>query len=168
MLHLFSGAAAAVTLAPNTEFTIFPSSPSLGGSWFTTFQFTVEANTTAELTVVDMCHGGDQYEIFNFGSSLGFTTPIGSFTSNCLLSPTQAETIALPDPRWGEAIFNLGPGTYDISGVTTVDGGPGANRAAIRLDVEELPTVIPEPSTLLGLGLALGLGALSLNRKQKK
>ena len=34
--------------------------------------------------------------------------------------------------------------------------------------VEELPTVIPEPSTLLGLGLALGLGALSLNRKQKK
>lgn len=159
MLSMSWTNAIAIPLIPNTGFTIFPSSPSLGGNWFTTFQFTLA--TPGILTIVDMCHGGDAYEIFNFGSSLGTTSTAGSFTSTCLLTPTAAETIAIPDTRWDEAVFNLSAGTYDISGVTTIDGGPGANRAAIKLEALQVPE--PTTLTLMGLGLA-GIGYRRRNR----
>ena len=157
--------AKATPLTLDAGWTIFPSSPSLNGSWSTTFDFTIGTNAT--LTVIDMCHGGDQYEVFNFGSSLGFTSPVGSFTGTCLLTPTQADNAFNNPTNWGSATFDLGPGTYQISGITTIDGGPGANRAAIRLDAVDTAST-PEPASILGLAAIAGIGFATRRKLAEK
>ena len=151
---------AAVPLDIDTGWVVFSSGPLLGNSWADTFEFTLSAQ--AELKSVDMCTGGDAYDILNFGVSIGTTTQTGSSAgTSCLLTAGEADA-AFAAPQWDTATFLLGPGSYRIGGTTIVDGSAGPNRAAIRLDTAPVP--VPASILLLGFGMA---SFVAVGRKRK-
>ncbi|MEX2491716.1 MAG: hypothetical protein WD425_08130 [Nitrospirales bacterium] len=115
------------------QWRVFVSSPEKDGPWNTMWTFTLSAH--AELTIVDLVTGGDRYQVFNGDTFLGETSP-GHFKNTG--GPVEAfitlnPNLALPDPDFGHITIRLAPGFYRIAGRTSLVGGPGANRAAIRL-----------------------------------
>jgi hypothetical protein len=110
----------------------FATSPEQNGTWSTIWTFTLLAN--AELTVVDLVTGGDRYKVFNGDKLLGETSP-GHFknTGGPADFITLNPSLALPDPDFGHITIQLAPGSYRILGRSSMVGGRGANRAAIRL-----------------------------------
>jgi hypothetical protein len=123
------------------QWRVFVSSTEKDGTWNTIWAFTLLAH--AELTVVDLVTGGDRYKVFNGNKFLGETSP-GHFKNTggpvrdfITLNPD----LALPDPDFGHITIPLAPGSYRISGRTSLVGGPGANRVAIRL----VPRFPPKP-----------------------
>jgi hypothetical protein len=111
------------------------------------FSFTLTG--AADLTVVDGGFAGDQFQVFNNGTALGFTSvPTNSY-------PTSVVTnfdAALANSNYSSAVYHLGAGTYDITGLlslsTFVAGSPlNATVGAVSL------TAVPVPAAL-GLFLA--------------
>ena len=110
----------------------------------------------AKLTVVDGGFAGDQFQVFDNGTSLGFTSnPANNY-------PTSVATdfdAALVNPLYSSAVFYLAAGQHDITGFlsasATVNSIPlNATVGAVSL------SSVPEPSTF-GLLLA-GSGLISI------
>ena len=102
----------------------------------------------ASLTVTDAFLAGDQFEVFDFGISLGLTsTPIG--VGDCGDDPVPC----LADPNISKGVFFLAPGNHMISIAVLADGlGSG------YLNVS---TIVPEPQgiALFGLGVIAAAGS---------
>ncbi len=79
--------------------------------------FTFTLTDPANLTVVDGGFAGDQFQVFNNGTALGYT----SVATNSY--PTSVGTnfdAALSDTTYSSAVFHLGAGSYNITGLLTV------------------------------------------------
>ncbi len=111
---------------------------------------------SATLIVLDLFLSFDEFAISNFGSLLGNTSAstVGGSCSSDI-------TCALGDSSYSRGLFNLGPGSYSITG-TQIAGQGGAGAFIIQ------PSAVPIPAAgglLLGaLGL-LGVGRLRKSRK---
>jgi hypothetical protein len=112
--------------------------------------FTFTLSGSADLTVVDGGFAGDQFQVFNNGNVLGFT----SVATNTY--PTSVGTdfdAALADSNYSRAVYHLGAGSYDITGLlstSAVDNSSApfnATVGAVSL------TAVPVPAAL-GLFLA--------------
>jgi hypothetical protein len=78
------------------------------------FEFTL--TTQGILIVTDAYYAGDQFEVFNYGTSLGTTSPVLPDSTINEPDPDRASA----DPRWSSAFFILDPGSYSITGISLV------------------------------------------------
>ena len=112
------------------------------------FKFTLL--DSADLTVVDGGFAGDKFQVFNNGTALGYT----SVATNTY--PTSVGTnfdAVLIDPVYSSAVFHLGAGTYDITGLLSVSSVDDTS-TAINATVGAVSlTAVPVPAAL-GLFLA--------------
>jgi hypothetical protein len=147
---------AAVTLVPNSgwlKFSFGDVGSSRSGEPYT---FTLSNDST--LKVTDAYRTGDRFQIFNSGSSLGFTSlPIAS-----AVDARDDYDLSYSDARWSSGTWVLGAGSYSITGLTTVSpfgGGDGA--LMVSSGVPGVP--IPAAGLMLLTGLA---GFAGLRRKR--
>lgn len=117
--------------------------------------FTLSAPGT--LTFLDLFNSTDQFEIFNFGASLGLTSVPTLGGGGC----GNDIACALANLDYSRGIFNLAAGSYSITGTQTLgDAGAGVFRVAAA--------TVPEPGSMLLLVLGLGLaGGLLLVRRRR-
>ena len=110
--------------------------------------WTFTCATTCELTVTDGFQAIDQFELFDFGTSLGDTSaPSGDPAHTC----GNDELACLADPQMSHGEFLLAAGDHSITG-THLIGRPGAAFFIV--------SAVPEPATLalLGAGLLMLVG----------
>ena len=113
--------------------------------------FAVPVATT--LTVTDTFKAGDQFQVFDFGASLGVTSPpIGN--ADCGDDPVPC----LADPNISKAVFPLGPGNHSIT-ISSLKDASGSGYLQV--------TAIPEPASLLAFTLG-GLAALVAARSRRR
>ena len=107
----------------------------------------------ADLTVVDAFALGDQFEVFDFGLSMGTTSAPGS--GNCGSDPVPC----LANPLASQRVFQLAPGAHSIT-ITPVVSPFGGGAAYFRVDEAQRYTqAIP---TLGAVGLGVLVVALAL------
>jgi hypothetical protein len=105
-------------------------------------------------TVTDAFDAGDQFEIFDFGTSLGLTSlPFG--TSNCGDDPVPC----LADPSHSSGVFSLVAGNHSIT-IVPVLSPSGGGSAYFRA------SPVPEPATLILFGTGL-FGFCARQRKKR-
>lgn len=131
--------------------------------------FTFTLLQAAKLTVVDAAFGGDAFQVFDNGVSLGFTSPgVNTYP----ISNTLDFDGSLADPDYSRGIFALLAGTHTITGLLStsiiVDGFPlNATVGALRLDLDGVSeTPLPATLPLFVSGLA-ALGFVARNRKRR-
>lgn len=116
--------------------------------------WTITLLSGADLTVTDAFLKGDEFEVFNFGSSIGSTPVVASSGSG-----TNDPELAILDPGYSSASFFLAPGSYSFT-IKVTDSPFGGGAGYFRV------ASVPEPSTLLLLGGGL-LGLAGFRRKFK-
>jgi hypothetical protein len=166
-----SAQAGIVTLAADGQWNAFDidelTSMSSGLEWIEldgdalSFEFSLATQGT--LTVVDGAFAGDEFEVFNNGVSLGFTSI--SMDPDSTSVGTDFDAAFADHHRYSYAEFILGPGSYSITGLLTasaldIDSLPyNATVGAVRLNtISAVP--VPAAAWLLGSGLAAGLGCV--------
>lgn len=119
-----------------------------------TFEFTATQHVV--LKVTDAGLAGDRFEVLINGLPAGFTSAPGSDTGDT--SHDLDFDAAYADAQWSHGVFELGPGTYSVTG-RAVAFAPGvlAGTGAVLL-----APAVPEPETwaLFGVGALLVAGAL--------
>jgi hypothetical protein len=109
----------------------------------------------AELVVTDAFVSVDQFELFDFGSSLGATsapTAGGACGSDI--------TACLADPNYSHGSYLLGAGDHSISGTTLLSGaGGGAAFFIVR--------AVPEPGTWMMMLFGFAAVGLGMRRSRK-
>lgn len=119
----------------------------------------------AVLKIVDLGYAGDQFEIFDNGTSIGASSvvpAVNNDASSTVYTLGQADA-AFADASFSSATFVLGAGSHDITGVMTVSalyGGSPLNATQGALQVQ----AVPEPASWLLMGAGL-LFVVSLRRK---
>jgi hypothetical protein len=107
--------------------------------------FTFTLTDPAYLTIVDGGFAGDQFQVFNNGTALGFTSvAINTY-------PTSIGTnfdAALSDPAYSSAVFYLGAGSYDITGLLTVSALDDSSNAINATVGAVSLTAVPVPAAL--------------------
>lgn len=133
------------------------------------FTFTVGSGNVGVLTVVDTAFAGDTFNVYNNGSLLGVTSsvPVVYYDSN----PTAVSdpAAALNDLSFSRASFNLGPGSYSISGsldqsVLLDSGGSRLNATSGGISLT-VSAPVPEPETYAMLLAGLGLLGIVARRR---
>ena len=117
--------------------------------------FTFTLLDFAMLTVVDGGFAGDQFQVFDSGISLGFTS---NPTNNYPTSVATDFDAALVNPLYSSAVFYLAAGQHDITGLLSASAPVNSIPLNATLGAVSLSTVT-EPSTF---GLLLAGGGLIL------
>ena len=156
MVTAGSAQAATINLVADSGWTRFAFGD-VGTTVNRSFSFSLAAN--AILTIVDGFFAGEQFAVFDNGTSLGTTsTPAASSTNTGMNFDA-----ALADGKHSFGRFNLGPGTYLISmDVLARAPGTGNRLGAIRLDMAAVP--VPAGGALL----LSGFGAAALFRRRRR
>ena len=124
-----------------------------------TFTFTL--GTAGILKVVDGGFGGDRFEVFDNGVSLGYTSVAPD--SDPINKGTDFDS-AYSDATWSSAVFNLSAGTHNITGAlirSALVDGLAINATVGAVSVAAVP--VPAAWGLFMAGSAL-LGAISRRR----
>lgn len=173
-LFALQGASHAATLPPDGSWSAFLvddlSAQSAGVEWIDDggaplhFSFNIAAGFVGRLTVVDTGFSGDQYQVRDGALLLGSTGAAldGDVAGDITFSPDEA----LANAAFSRAVFTLGAGAHDITGVLSrsllVDGVPlNASIGALRLEV----SAVPEPASLATLLAGLSLLTWVLRRR---
>jgi hypothetical protein len=114
----------------------------------------------ATLTVTDVFVSGDQFEIFDFGTSIGLTSiPVAGL--DCGDDPV----VCLATPGMSNAIFALAAGPHSITITPSIVPEPfGVG----YLMVTGASAAVPEPSTLFLLATGVGLIARAAGRRSAR
>ncbi|SFB17395.1 VPLPA-CTERM protein sorting domain-containing protein [Poseidonocella pacifica] len=115
------------------------------GSSFSGEPFTFTLAQSGKLKVTDAFLDGDRFEIFNFGTSLGFT----SVPDYDEVDVGRDFDAAFAEPRWSSGTWALGAGSYSITGLVTLS--PYEHGAAALM-----VSTVPVPAALPLLVAALG------------
>jgi hypothetical protein len=115
--------------------------------------WTFTADTDSTLRVIDVFESGDQFEVFDFGISIGLTSVPDGIT-DCGDDPA----VCLVEPGMSTAAFLLAAGSHSITLIPTLSLGEGGAGYLF------LVAVVPEPGTL-GLALLTGLFVLGFSRR---
>lgn len=126
------------------------------GSSFEEGAFTFTLTDSALLRVTDAWLAGDQFEVFNFGQSLGATPLVAA---NINLNVNDDYDAAFASPGFSHGSWLLGPGTYSITGTTLVSPFGGGGGAI------SLVSAVPEPSTLMLALTGLALAGVASRRR---
>jgi hypothetical protein len=131
------------------------------------FTFEVAAGDSATLSVVDGDFAGNTFSVFNGVALLGNTSAVPALDLNT--APFSNFEQAFADPTYSRATFNLGAGSYRITGNLTqasLDGTAPvwSTSGAVRVDAV---SAVPEPSAyamfLAGLGMMV-----YISRRQRR
>jgi hypothetical protein len=120
----------------------------------------------ADLTVTDAFVIGDEFEVFNFGVSMG-TTPVVANSGSCPGDGTDPD-VCVTDPATSHAVFELPAGSYSIT-IRSLPGSVGNGAAYFRVDpaqrfTQAIPTLGRAGFALLAA--AIGAAALILFRRR--
>ncbi|MFI3197501.1 MAG: hypothetical protein QX196_04175 [Methylococcaceae bacterium] len=147
-----------VNLAADSQWNTFDVDNTYAGSggleWIDTdgsaLHFIFTLSGAADLTVVDGGFAGDQFQVFNNGTALGFTSvPVNTYPASVVMN----FDAALASSNYSSAVFHLGAGSYDITGLLSLSAHDSssipfnATVGAVSL------TAVPVPAAL-GLFLA--------------
>lgn len=163
-LWLAIGSAAAIPLAADTWNTFDFYDDIESAAWvdesLTPVAFDIVLTQSALLKVVDVGLGGDRFEVFANGQSLGLTSLPSNDTGD--ISMDLDFDAAYSNGGWSRGAFALGPGSYTITGRAVTFGTDlFAGTGGVTL------APIPEPGTwaLMGTGAILVAGALRRARR---
>lgn len=120
------------------------------------YSFTAPAGG-ATVKVTDAFLFGDQFELFDFGSSLGLTSAPGPGGS-----ATEDPDVAYAIPDYSKGTFLLGAGNHEIT-IKPVLSPFGQGGAFFRADTG-IPSPVPEPATMA----LLTIGTLPLLRRLRR
>ncbi|HEY4760684.1 MAG TPA: PEP-CTERM sorting domain-containing protein [Thermoguttaceae bacterium] len=118
--------------------------------------FTFTALLPVWLDVTDDFQKGDQFEVFDFGSSIGLTSSVPIDPSGLEIGPEAA----FNDPTYSSGSFSLSPGPHSVTFATIVNPYTFGGRGYLRV----MP--VPEPSTIVMLCMStVGLLLLAWKRR---
>ncbi len=173
-LLAFQGAAQSAVLAADSSWAGFlvddVTAQSSGVEWIDDqglplhFGFSIAPGFQGTLTVVDAGFSGDRYLVRDGAVLLGATG--AAVAGDAFGAITFSYDDALANADFSRAVFTLGAGVHDISGVLSqslmVSGAPlNASIGAVRLAV----SAVPEPATLATLLAGLALLGVVLRRR---
>ena len=127
----------------------------VGSSFSGTYSFTL--SSSALLKVTDAFLSGDQFDVTDFGSSIGATSAPGSVGDQIGADYDGAYA----DARWSSGTYLLAAGSHSISG-TVLLSPFGSGGAALELTAAP----VPEPETYALMAGGLGLVAFMARRRK--
>ncbi|WGV27686.1 PEP-CTERM sorting domain-containing protein [Halotia branconii] len=127
--------------------------------------FTYSSSYPTIIDITDDFLKGDQFEVFNFGTSIGFTSLVPVVEDAIEVGPN----IAFADPTYSSGSFLVSPGSYSLT-IQAIGQSLDAGRGYIRIRKASVPEPIsiPEPTSSLGF-LTLGvLGVVTTLKCRQK